>query len=88
MNMKSSQISVVPELENGDNLMGLSEVASHLGISERSVWRLVASGDLAPPVKVGRCTRWFAADLHAYLDKIRQRRDSKNAVVANQRGES
>jgi predicted DNA-binding transcriptional regulator AlpA len=83
MTMELSQLSGTPPPEDGDLLLGLPEVASRLGVSKRSVWRLVASSDLAAPVKVGRCTRWFVADLQTYLDRLRQRRDSKNNVVAN-----
>lgn len=69
-------------------LVDVNEVAAMLKISSRSVWRLVDEGELKPPVKVGRCARWFAADVHTYLDKIRQQRDSKCAIIANRRGVS
>lgn len=88
MNMEPSQLSGTPPPEDGDRLVDLFELARRFGVSPRSVFRLVASGELPPPVKVGRCARWFQADIQTYLDRIRQVRDFKAAVAANRRGES
>jgi predicted DNA-binding transcriptional regulator AlpA len=74
--------------EGENRLVDLTELVAFLKISKRSVWRLVARGELTPPVKVGRNARWFLADLHTYLDRIRQQRDSRCAIVANRRGVS
>lgn len=38
--------------------LSVREVARLLGISVRTVWRLVAAGDLPQPVRVGRAARW------------------------------
>lgn len=88
MQLKTGDATEAVRLAAGDRLVGLTEVATFLNVSARSVWRLAASGELAPPVKVGRCARWFVADLNAYLDRIRHLRDCKNTIVANRRGES
>jgi excisionase family DNA binding protein len=61
---------------SSNRLIDLSELAALLAVSERSVRRLVACGELAPPVKVGRCARWFEADVQTYLDKIRRQREN------------
>lgn len=86
--MEPSQLSGTPLPEDGDRLMDLPELAKRLGVSMRSAFRLVASGELPPPVKVGRCARWFQADVQTYLDRIRQLRDSRIAIAANRRGVS
>jgi predicted DNA-binding transcriptional regulator AlpA len=54
----------------------LREVARMLAISPRSVWRLVATQDLAPPVKVRRSARWFESDVRAYQERLRGERDT------------
>ncbi|MGA2137515.1 MAG: helix-turn-helix domain-containing protein [Verrucomicrobiia bacterium] len=59
------------ETEEG---LDLHQVARMLTVSERSVWRLVARGELAGPVHIGRSCRWIAADLHEYLQRIKSKR--------------
>jgi predicted DNA-binding transcriptional regulator AlpA len=60
----------------GDKLLRVEIVAEQLGISDRGVWRGVARGDLPAPVKIGRCSRWFASDVLAYQDKLRNIRNN------------
>ena len=44
-----------------------TEMAAHLGISERGAYRLIGSGTI-PSVKVGRLRRVAQSDVQAYLD--------------------
>jgi prophage regulatory protein len=45
-------------------------VGELLGVSEATVRRRAAAGDLPAPIKDGtRCTRWVAADVMEYLRK-------------------
>jgi excisionase family DNA binding protein len=54
------------------DLLTIREVAWRLSISSRSVWRLVATRELPPPVRLGRrVVRWRLADIRAYLDSLR-----------------
>ncbi|HEX9783848.1 MAG TPA: helix-turn-helix domain-containing protein [Opitutaceae bacterium] len=57
-----------------DRLIQIREVAARLGLSVRAVYRLVASGDFPPPVKVGGATRFYLSDLEAYLAALRTAR--------------
>ena len=57
--------------------MDLDEVAEKLGkISTRSVRRLIARGDLPQPVKVLSSPRLYHSDVVAYLDGLKQKRDT------------
>ena len=57
--------------------MDLEEVAEMLGnISTRSVRRLIARGDLPQPVKVLSSPRLYHSDVVAYLDGLKQKRDT------------
>lgn len=49
-----------------DELLSIEAVARYLGVSERTVYNRVRSGDL-PALKVGRLWRVRAADLEAWL---------------------
>lgn len=49
------------------SLLRARDVAALLAISVRCVWRLVASGDLPRPIKLGGSTRWRACDLDAFI---------------------
>jgi excisionase family DNA binding protein len=48
-------------------LLAVSEVAEHLRISVRQVWKLNASGSLPSPIRLGRSVRWRAAELSAWI---------------------
>jgi excisionase family DNA binding protein len=53
--------------------LGLSaaEVAELLGISRRHVWKLLASGRLPEPIRLGRSVRWLRDDLLAHLEGLK-----------------
>ena len=44
------------------------DVADLLGVSERHVWKLHATGGLPCPIRLGRCVRWRRRELLAWLD--------------------
>jgi len=55
----------------------VKQLADMFTVSVREVWRLVARGELAQPVKIGRCSVWFESDIvdfQARLQTQRQRR--------------
>jgi prophage regulatory protein len=49
-------------------LLKAREVARRLGISVRTVWKWTAEGELPPPVRLGRVTRWRRRDIEAFQD--------------------
>jgi excisionase family DNA binding protein len=62
--------SNAPSIE--DRLMKVAEVAYFLGISTRSVWRLIAAGEFPNRVKMRRCVRLPRSDVSAYVEKSKQ----------------
>ena len=58
-------------------LLDVSDVAHRLNICIRSVWRLVASGQLPRPVRIGRCARWFEQDVASFERSLLERRNSE-----------
>lgn len=56
-------------------LLPLAEVARRLSCSKRHVWRLIANGELAKTVQVGRKACLFVADLDAYFERLMRNRD-------------
>jgi predicted DNA-binding transcriptional regulator AlpA len=48
-------------------LMTASEVAAALRLSVRAVWRDLASGRIPSPLKIGRATRWRAAEIADWI---------------------
>jgi excisionase family DNA binding protein len=69
--MGKQQMSVKGECHhaNLERMMRIDEVAYLLGVSTRSVWRLIASGEFPNRVKVRRCVRLPGSDVQAYLVK-------------------
>jgi excisionase family DNA binding protein len=52
-------------------LLSLREVAQMLGISERTVYRLMEDGELHP-FKMGKSWKFEQPDIEAYLDRLRK----------------
>jgi len=58
------------------------EVARALGISERSVWRMAATGEIPSPVKIGRCARWRVAALEGWLEREERRARRQHGLAS------
>lgn len=58
-------------LAGGSPLFTLLQAADYLNISKRTLHRLIASGDLPPPLKIGRSSRIHRDDVDSYLTKLR-----------------
>ena len=52
----------------------IREVAKQLTCGTRTVWRLVARGELRPPVHVGGSARWLRCDIQEYSERISKAR--------------
>ncbi len=56
-----------------ERFLTIKEVAGHLKLSVRSVWRGVRGGNLPPPIyPTNRAPRWFWSEIVAYI-RERQR---------------
>lgn len=49
-------------------LWNVGQVASSLGISERSVWRFASAGILPKPMSIGRSKRWDRRTIEAVIE--------------------
>jgi prophage regulatory protein len=70
----SVKVGELDDTGRRDSLVDLRAVAGRVGVSTRAVYRLVASGELPPPVKVGRASRWFVSDVEGFMEKLRRAR--------------
>lgn len=65
----------MPQTDPGDNntekFLKIREVADELGISERSVWRLIEDDEL-PTHRFGSSTRIKRSDLDDYIKRCRR----------------
>ncbi len=66
----STEISTRHSVER---FLKINEVATMFGVSTRSVWRLVASGEFPNRVKIRRCVRLPESDVCSYLEKSKLR---------------
>jgi predicted DNA-binding transcriptional regulator AlpA len=48
--------------------MPVNEVASALGVSERTVWRRASTGEIPKPIKIGQRRVWRVADIDRFID--------------------
>lgn len=53
----------------GPLLIASEEVARLLGISERTLWRLLSAGKVPRPVRIGRNTRWRLTEVTGWIEK-------------------
>ena len=56
-------------------MFDVKAMAREFYINQRTVWRLVARGEFPPPVRIGRCRRWFAADVVAVKRRLLKERE-------------
>ena len=63
--------------DHTDPLLTVQEIAMKLNRCTRSVWRMVANGELPPPILVGHSRRWYQADIQAYLAQQTAKRNPK-----------
>ncbi len=52
-------------------LLRVEQVADIIGVSKRTVWRLVSGGQLPQPVSIGRCRRWKHADVEQFVKELK-----------------
>jgi excisionase family DNA binding protein len=62
---------------NLKQLLGLDKVAKLLDVSKREVQRLIAKHELPKPIKIGKLSKLTAGDVDAYVEKLKQQRNSK-----------
>lgn len=48
-------------------LIPAGRVASMMGVSERTLWRLLSAGRMPEPVRIGHSTRWRLADIADWI---------------------
>jgi excisionase family DNA binding protein len=61
-------------------LIRAEEVARLVGVSTRTLWRLVNAGEFPRPIHVGRNTRWRAADVEGWVSRRRPTTEEKSEV--------
>jgi predicted DNA-binding transcriptional regulator AlpA len=52
-------------------LVSLKRVAGMLDISEREVYRLIESGELPKPVKIGRLSKMPVGEVVGYIERLK-----------------
>ena len=57
-----------PQPNHSAQLLTVEQIAMKLNLCTRSIWRMVANGELPPPIPVGHSRRWFATDIYHYLE--------------------
>lgn len=50
-------------------LIDAEELARMMGVSERTLWRLLSGHKLPQPVRIGRNTRWRLAEVIAWIER-------------------
>lgn len=60
--------------QSPERLLSVKETAFALGCSVSTVWRRVADGTLAQPLKIGGMSRWTPSDVDAVISRAEEER--------------
>lgn len=61
-------------------LMPLRDVLASVGLSQASVYRLMAAGEFPKPCKVGTASRWVSSEIEAWIsDRVAERQQQRVA---------
>ena len=74
-----------PSYRDLQRLISARQVCELFNISVASLYRKVATGELPPPIKIGRMSRWRLSELQATLDRAGRGLTDMSVVVAAQR---
>ena len=55
--------------------------AKALGIGERTLWRLAATGEFPPGIRVGGCTRWPAEAVRVWIAQKHAEAEGRQAAL-------
>ncbi len=50
-----------------ETLLTARDVAAALKVSPRQIWKMLSSGKLVEPVRLGRSVRWRAEDIDEFI---------------------
>jgi excisionase family DNA binding protein len=57
-----------PVTQVAPQLISAEELSAMLGMSKRTVWRLLSAGQIPQPVRIGRSTRWRLDEVRRWID--------------------
>jgi excisionase family DNA binding protein len=57
-----------PSIAGTPQLITVDELSKLLGMSKRTVWRLLSVGQVPRPVRIGRSTRWRLDEVRRWID--------------------
>ena len=58
----------IRDTTNKSLTLDATEVAQLLGISKRTVYRLLDAGQIPKPIKLGNATRWRRSDIELFVE--------------------
>jgi len=63
-------------------LLRVRDVSRMLGLHQRTVWRLSASGELPRPISVGGSTRWVRSEILSWIASKAQVAERERQKIA------
>jgi excisionase family DNA binding protein len=74
-----------PVEEKNPRLISINEAAKILDVCPRTIFRLIASGQMPAPIKVGRSSKMIRKEVEDYIDKLITERDRLNRLFLSRR---
>lgn len=70
------QTAVSLSSDDSSRIIPVGKVAYLLGVSRRTIERLVSRREFPPPLKVGARSFFFRADVEAFLARLAEKREN------------
>lgn len=62
------------EKKLSERFIGLRELSETLDVTTRTIYRMIQSGLIPKPVKVGHSVRFPVSDVESYIERLKQSR--------------
>lgn len=66
--MNKPVLMQTPPTANLPQMITVDDLADALGMSKRTVWRLLSCGRIPEPIRVGGSTRWRLDEIRRWID--------------------
>ena len=69
-----------------DRLLTLHDLVDRTGLSRATLYREISAGQFPAPLKVGRASRWSAAEVAAFIELRKAARDMETRAAGSPDG--
>lgn len=84
IHMSALQSTGTPHTKSSVRLVHLEEVMEQTGLGRTKVYELLGEKKFPEPVKIGRSSRWLDDEISAWIESLREARNSTTSRAVRQ----